>query len=246
MKTGNKSTYSIVQLNMQNKTVSLARQTKDRIFAQFARISGALASAKRLELLDLLCQCEKSVETLAEQSGMSVANTSRHLHLLREARLVDTRREGRFVFYRMGGGEVCSLTRSLRHLAETRLAEIDRIKEEYFASPTLFHPVDFRELHRRAKNGDILILDVRPTDEFANSHISFAVSIPLSQLKKRTKELSRTKEIVAYCRGPHCVLAEEAVSMLKSKGFRAFRLSDGIAEWKDAGLPVETLPAATK
>lgn len=231
---------------MQSIDVSRARKTKDRIFAQFARISGALASAKRLELLDLLCQCEKSVETLAEQSGMSVANTSRHLRLLHEARLVDTRREGRFVYYRMAGGEVCSLTRSLHHLAETRLAEIDRIKAEYFASPTLFHPVDFRELHRRAKSGDILILDVRPTDEFANSHIPFAVSIPLSQLKKRIKELSRTKTIVAYCRGPHCVLAEEAVTILKSRGFNAFRLSDGIAEWMDAGLPVEKQTMVTK
>jgi rhodanese-related sulfurtransferase/DNA-binding transcriptional ArsR family regulator len=224
--------------------MSTARLTKDRIFAQFARISSALASPKRLELLDLLCQCEKAVDTLAEQAGMSAANTSSHLQVLREARLVDSRKVGQFVYYRMAGTEVSSLIRSLRQLAETRLAEIDRIKAEYFASPVLFQPVDLRGLLRRAKRSDVVILDVRPQDEFVAGHLPHAISVPLSELKKRMRELPREKEIVAYCRGPFCVLAVEAVSMLKSRGYKAFRLSDGIAEWKDAGLPVESLTIA--
>ncbi|MEW5702171.1 MAG: metalloregulator ArsR/SmtB family transcription factor [Candidatus Zixiibacteriota bacterium] len=221
--------------------MSTGREVKDRLYVQFAQLGHALSSPKRLELLDLLCQSEKTVETLAEHSSMSVANTSRHLQVLRGARLVDRRQDGVFVYYRLAGSEVCGFFRDLRRLAESRMAEIDRIMAEYFDPSMRLQPVDRKTLLKRARVGEVVILDVRPEDEFSAGHLPWAVSVPLSQLRKRLKELSPDKEIVAYCRGPYCVLAQEAVSLLRSKGFSAFRLSDGIAEWRDVGLPVEPM-----
>lgn len=223
-----------------------ARDTKDRLFAQFARIGSAISSPKRLELLDLLCQCEKTVETLADQSVMSVANTSRHLQVLRDAMLVENRRAGQSVFYRLADDEIGCFMRSLRKLAEMRIAEIDRLVAEYFDAPKLFQPVDRKGLFNRAKTGHVIILDVRPRDEYLAGHLPHAVSVPLAELKARLKTLSRKKEIVAYCRGPYCVLAQEAVALLRSRGFNAVRLTDGIAEWREAGLPVESANMVSK
>jgi rhodanese-related sulfurtransferase len=224
----------------------IARETKDKLYAQFARLGHALSSPKRLELLDLLCQSEKTVEMLAEQASMSVANTSRHLQVLRIARLVDSRKDGVFVYYRLADSEVCDFFRSLRRLAENRIAEIDRIIADYFDASTHLQPIDRKNLLKRAKAGEVVILDVRPEDEYAAGHLPYAKSIPLSRLKERLKELSPKAEIVAYCRGPYCVLAQEAVSFLRSKGLKAIRLEDGVIEWQEAGLLVETGPARAK
>lgn len=215
-----------------------ARETKDKLYAQFARLGHALSSPKRLELLDLLCQSEKSVEMLAEQASMSVANTSRHLQVLRTARLVDGRKDGVFVYYRLADSEVCDFFRSLRRLAENRIAEIDRIIADYFDASSHLQPIDRKNLLKRAKAGEVVILDVRPEDEYAAGHLPFAKSVPLSRLKERLKELSPKAEIIAYCRGPYCVLAQEAVKVLKANGFRAKRMEEGVSEWRDAGFPV--------
>ncbi len=222
-----------------------ARDTKDKLYAQFARLGHALSSPKRLELLDLLCQNEKTVETLADQASLSVANTSRHLQVLREARVVDARKSGVHVFYRLADDEVCEFFRGLRRLAEKRIAEIDRIIADYFDKSVQLQPVDRKKLLRRARQGAVVILDVRPEDEYAAGHLPFARSVPLGELKQRLNEFSPSVEIVAYCRGPYCVLAQEAVRFLKSRGFNAMRLSDGTAEWKEAGFEVETRPVGT-
>ena len=226
--------------------MSVARETKDKLYAQFARLGHALSSPKRLELLDLLCQCEKTVETLAAQAALSVANTSRHLQVLREARVVDARKSGVHVFYRLADDEVCDFFRSLRRLAEKRIAEIDRIIADYFDPSVQLLPVNRRQLLKKARKGEVVILDVRPRDEYDAGHLPFARSMPLEELEKQLSEFSSMVEIVAYCRGPYCVLAQEAVRILKSRGFKAMRLSDGTAEWKDAGFDLETPPIAAK
>ena len=222
------------------------RETKDKLYAQFARLGHALSSPKRLELLDLLCQCEKTVEMLAEQASMSVANTSRHLQVLRTARLIDGRKDGVYVHYRLADSEVREFFRGLRKLAENHIAEIDRIIADYFDASPQLQPIDRKNLLKRAKTGEVVILDVRPGDEYAAGHLPYAKSIPLSRLKERLKDLSPKVEIVAYCRGPYCVLAQEAVSFLKSKGLKASRLKDGVIEWQEAGLPVKTGSAHLK
>jgi len=222
-----------------------ARETKDKLYAQFARLGRALSSPKRLELLDLLCQNEKTVETLADQAGLSIANTSRHLQVLREARVVEARKSGVHAFYRLADDDVCDFFRSLRRLAEKRIAEIDRIIADYFDPSGQLQPVNRRELLKMARKGEVVILDVRPRDEYEAGHLPFAISVPLEELKKRLNEFSPAVEVVAYCRGPYCVLAQEAVRFLKSRGFKATRLSDGTAEWKEAGLDVETRPVGT-
>jgi len=214
------------------------RETKDRIFEQFARIGQAIASPKRLELLDLLCQAEKSVETLAEGAALSVANASRHLQILRGARLVGARKDGLRVYYRLADDEVCRFFGDVRTLAASRLAEIDLIVRDYFDNPRRLQPVDKRKLLKRAKTGEIIILDVRPRDEYAAGHVPYARSVPLHEIKKSIAQFSKEKEIVAYCRGPYCVLAQEAMNVLRPKGFKAVRLEDGINEWREAGLPV--------
>ncbi|MFQ5870246.1 MAG: ArsR/SmtB family transcription factor [Candidatus Zixiibacteriota bacterium] len=220
--------------------MATGREVKDRLYEQFARIGRAVASPKRLELLDLLCQCEKTVEVLATQASLSVANTSRHLQILRGAHLIEGRREGLHVYYRLADEKVCEFFRSLRHLADSRLAEIDRIVSDYFDNRNKLQPIDRKRLLKKAKSGELLVLDVRPYDEFLSGHLPKARSMPLPELKDRLEELPSDQEIVAYCRGPYCVLAREAVRFLRAKGFKAVRLEDGVAEWRKAGLPVVT------
>lgn len=205
---------------------------------QFARIGKALASARRLELLDLLCQGERSVEALARATGMSVTNTSQHLHVLRGARLVDARKDGTRVIYRVADDGVSRFFIALRDLAHARLAEVELLVRRYFEDRGQLEPVSRAELLERAKRHDVVVLDVRPAAEYASGHVAGAVSIPLEQLEHRLGSLPRDAEIVAYCRGPYCLLAPRAVELLRERGFRARRLEDGFPEWRLAGLPV--------
>ncbi|MBX5452491.1 MAG: metalloregulator ArsR/SmtB family transcription factor [Acidobacteriia bacterium] len=210
------------------------------VFAQFAAVAGALAHPHRLEILEHLAQGERSVEALAERIGLSVANTSQHLHRLRRAGLVASERKGKFMSYRLADEAVIGVLNALRKLAERRLAEIDRIVAGYFAARDSLEPISRKELLRRVQKGLVTVLDVRPADEFAFGHVLGAVNIPLGELKTRLAELDPGREVVAYCRGPYCVLAFEAVAELRRSGFRAYRLEDGFPEWKAEGLPVET------
>ncbi len=207
------------------------------LYGQFARIGKALASARRVELLDLLCQGERSVDALARTSGMTVTNTSQHLHLLRAARLVEARREGTRVIHRIADEEVFRFFFSLRDLARARLAEVEQMVQRYVEDGEL-EPVSRVELLERAKRRGIVVLDVRPRDEYASGHIPGSVSVPLEELEQRLASLPGDAEIVAYCRGPYCLLAPRAVALLREHGFHARRLEDGFPEWRLAGLPI--------
>jgi len=215
------------------------RRFKNDVYGQLARIGKALASPKRLELLDLICQAERSVEELAAETGMSVANTSQHLRALHEAHLVESRKEGRFVLYGLADALVSDFYRSFRLLAEDRLAEIERLRERFFAPGQGLTAVDRNTLLQRVKRGEVVVIDVRPANEYRSAHIPKALSIPLQELGQRLAELPRNKTIVAYCRGPYCVLAAEAVQLLDRHGFRAYRLEDSVGDWRARGLPVE-------
>ncbi len=214
------------------------RRFKDAVYEQFARIGKAVSSPKRLELLDLLCQGPRTVEALAKEAGMTVANASQHLQILRAARLVEAEKEGLFVTYRLADQLVCDFFRAMRLLAETRLAEIEQIKRLFLQRKEGMEPVDRRALLERVRQGTVTVIDVRPTEEYRAGHIPGAVSIPLKELKARLAELPKDQEIVAYCRGPYCVLAVEAVEMLRANGFQAARLEDGVQDWRAEGLPV--------
>lgn len=216
----------------------MSRELKDPLYEQFARVGKVLGSPKRLELLDLLLQGERSVEELADLTGMGVANTSAHLQMLRQARLVETRKVGTRVFYRLASEEVAGLLIALQVTARSRLAEVGDLVRTHLSDDGESEPVDRKELLKRAARGEVVVLDVRPSEEYAAGHIKGAVSIPLEELEARLDELSRDVEIVAYCRGPYCVLSRDAVQFLRSKGWRAWRLSDGVPEWRLAGLPV--------
>ena len=205
---------------------------------QFARIGKAFASARRVELLDLLCQGERSVEALARASGMTVTNTSQHLQVLRAAHLVDVRKEGTKVVHRVADEEVCRFFFALRDLARARLAEVEQLVQRYVEDDGELEPITRAELLERAKRRDVVVLDVRPREEYASGHIPGAVSIPLDQLERRLASLPGHAEIVAYCRGPYCLLAPRAVELLRRRGFRARRLEDGLPEWRLAGLPI--------
>lgn len=213
---------------------------KDGLYEQFARIGKAVAHPKRIELLDVLCQGERSVEVLAAAVAATVVNTSAHLRVLREARLVATRKEGTRVFYRLADDAVCEFYFSLRDLASDRYAEVDRIVRDFFDARDELEPVNRDELLSRVSEGAIIVLDVRPREEYEAGHISGAVSVPLADLKGRMASLPRGAEVVAYCRGPYCVLAPQALEMLRKRGFTARRLEDGFPEWRRAGLPVAT------
>lgn len=218
--------------------MTTVRDINDKLNDQFARIGHAVSSPKRLELLELLHQCEKSVETLVENTGMSVANTSRHLQILRAAGLVETRREGIHIFYRLAGYEVHELVSNMKWVAQSRLAEVERVLAGFSDDPGEIEVIERGKLLKLAKTGKIVVLDVRPEDEYQAEHLPHALSLPLNQLKSHLNRLPRNQKIVAYCRGPFCVMAGEAVRILRSKGFQAMRLGDGVAEWKAAGMPV--------
>jgi rhodanese-related sulfurtransferase/DNA-binding MarR family transcriptional regulator len=217
----------------------LERELKDLINEQFARIGAAIASPKRLELLDLLGQGERSVEALAEQASMSVGNTSQHLQSLRQARLVDTRRDGTRVLYRLADDAVGHFLLELRQLARHRLAEVDQVVRDYFGARDQLEPVSRTELQARLRRREVVLIDVRPPEEYAAGHIKGAISIPLKEVMARVVELPHDLEVVAYCRGPYCVFSPEAVTLLRERGFRARRLEEGFPEWRLAGLPVE-------
>ena len=212
---------------------------KQALFAQFARVGKALASANRLELLEFLAQGERSVDALARVSGLSVANTSQHLQQLRQAGLVTARKEGVTVYYSLSDRDVVALVDKLRDVAERHLAEVEQLVSRYLTVKDDLEPVPSRELLKRARQGLVTVIDVRPEEEYAAGHLPGAVNIPLASLEKQLRDFDREKEVVAYCRGPHCVLAFEAVARLRAKGFEARRLQDGFPEWKLAGLPVE-------
>jgi rhodanese-related sulfurtransferase/DNA-binding transcriptional ArsR family regulator len=213
---------------------------KDRLYGQFARIGKALGSPHRLELLELLAQGERTVDALASESALSMANASQHLMTLREAGLVESRKQGLFVHYQLADPAVFELCRALRTVAEKRLAELDRLVRDHFGDRSDPEPVKMQELLKRARKNDIVILDARPAREFAAGHIAGALSVPVEKLQRRLRELPKTKEYVAYCRGPYCIYADRAVELLRANGRRARRLVDGFPEWKAAGLPTET------
>jgi rhodanese-related sulfurtransferase len=215
------------------------REVKEALFEQFARIGKAVASPKRIELLDLLCQGERTVEGLARATQMGLTNTSAHLQVLRQARLVETRREGAKVFYRLADEAVCRFYFALRELGRARLAEVEKVIRDFFDARDDLEPVSRDALLRRLERGEAAVLDVRPVEEYAAGHIPGARSIPLPELRERLDELPRDVEIVAYCRGPYCVLAPEALAILRASGFAARRLEEGFPEWRLAGLPVE-------
>ncbi len=212
---------------------------KKALFAEFAAVARALGSEHRLDLLEHLAQGERSVETLAQRTGIPFANVSQHLQGLRKTGLVVARRNGRHVLYRIANDSVLRLLASLRDVAEHQIAEVERIVAGYFRNRDSLEPVSRKELAVRIKDGLVTVLDVRPEDEFADGHIPGAVNIPLSQLRKRLPELPKKQEIIAYCRGPWCVLAFEAVAHLRKRGLKARRLDGGLPEWKIAGLPVQ-------
>jgi len=214
------------------------RTVKHDIFDQFASVAKALGHANRLELLELLAQGERSVDTLAKLTGLTVGNTSQHLQHLRQSGLVTSRKEGLFVYYQLVGDEIVGLLGALRGVAEKHLAEVDRLVNTYLKSKDSLEPVSARELLDRARNGQVIVLDVRPKEEYADGHIPGAVNIPLEELEKHLELLGNDKEIVAYCRGPYCLLAYDAVAKLRSLGVSARRLEDGYPEWKASGLPV--------
>jgi rhodanese-related sulfurtransferase len=219
---------------------SSGRTYKDSIYEQLARIGKAVASPRRLELLDLLAQGPRTVEVLAREAGLGVANTSQHLGALRAAELVTAERQGLFVTYRLASGEVAGFFRALRQLAESRLAEIERLTRDFLHARGVLEPVDREALLDRVRRGEVTVLDVRPNEEYGAGHIPGALSVPVAELEQRLAELPRDQEIVAYCRGPYCVLAVEAVRLLREHGFRAVRLEDGIPDWRARGFDVAT------
>ena len=214
------------------------RELKDPLYAQFSRIGHALGSPVRIELLDLLAQGEKTVEALAEHSAASVKNVSAHLRVLRQARLVETRRDGTYIYYRLAGGDVGRFVRDLQRLGQQRLAEVEQVARQYIDDRDELEPVTQAELRKLVRDGDVTVIDVRPADEYEAGHIPGALSIPVSELKRRLRELPKRREIIAYCRGPYCVFSLEAVTLLRQHGFRARRTDEGLPAWRDAGLPI--------
>ncbi|MGH8999380.1 MAG: ArsR/SmtB family transcription factor [Acidimicrobiia bacterium] len=216
----------------------MSREVKDPLYEQFARVGKVLGSARRIELLDLLAQGERSVEELAELTGMELANTSAHLQVLRSARLVETRKAGTRVFYRLASDDVSVLVVALQEVARVRLAEVGDVVRTHLSDPEGLAPVGREELLQRAARGEVVVLDVRPVEEYRAGHIPGAVSIPVEDLEARLGELPDGVEVVAYCRGPYCVFARDAVRLLRGRGRSARRLLDGLPEWRLAGLPV--------
>jgi rhodanese-related sulfurtransferase/predicted transcriptional regulator len=213
---------------------------KAELFDEFARVAKALSSGRRAEILDVLANGERSVESLAEELDLSVANVSQHLQILRRASLVASRREGTFIYYRLAAPEVLTFWRSLQEIAGKRLAQVERLARAYLGERDELEPVTKEELARRLRRKDgPFVLDVRPPEEYEAAHIPGAVSIPVAELRRRLREIPKRREIVAYCRGAYCAFAPEAVRYLNQKGYRARVLDEGLADWEAAGLPVE-------
>lgn len=213
---------------------------RQRIYEQFARISKALAAPARLELLDLLTQGERSVDALARETGLSVANASQHLQVLRAARLVESRRDAQRVLYWIADDSVVGLWHALQRTAEARLAELDEVARAYLVGRDDLEPIERAELVRRLDAGTITLIDVRPAEEYAQGHIPGAVNVPLDRLPRWARTAPKRRQVVAYCRGPYCVYALEAVTALRKRGLAARRAEDGVSEWRAAGFPVET------
>jgi len=215
------------------------REFKDRLYGQFARIGKALSSPHRLEILELLAQGDRTVDSLATEIGLSLANASQHLQALRRASLVDSRKDGLFVSYRLSNPSVFELCMAIRAVAERQLADFERLVREHFADRSGAEPVEMDELLKRARSKHVVVLDARPTGEYAAGHIPGAISVPVDDLQRRLRQLPKGKEYVAYCRGPYCVYADRAVEILRSHGRTARRLREGFPEWRAAGLPVQ-------
>lgn len=214
------------------------RDLKSELYEQMARIGQALASPKRLELLEMLAQGEKPVEGLARQLGIDMRLTSAHLKVLREARLVEGRRDGKFMVYRLTGADVAVLGVQLRAVAEAHLLEFQSVFARLVASPAQLAPTDRKTLMTQARRGEVVVIDVRPASEYASAHLPHARSVPLDELRQRLAALPRDREIVAYCRGPFCLMSDEAVKILQAEGFQARKILDGVSEWRAAGLAV--------
>jgi rhodanese-related sulfurtransferase/predicted transcriptional regulator len=215
------------------------REFKDRLFEQFARVGKALASPKRLEIVDLLAQGERTVEEIARQTTMSVASASQHLQALKAARMVESRREGLYIHYRLADEDVFRTWQAVRALAESRLAEVDRVVESYLEDRDALEAVDATELMERLSDEGVVVLDVRPEEEYRAGHIPGALSVPVEALEAALQTLPRDREVVAYCRGPYCVFSDEAVAFLRACGYQAYRLREGLPDWRAAGMPVE-------
>jgi rhodanese-related sulfurtransferase/DNA-binding transcriptional ArsR family regulator len=221
---------------------SRKRQFKNELYDQFARLAKAMASGRRLELIDLLAQGPRSVEALAEETDQSVANTSQHLQVLRQARLVEASRQGNYIHYRLADDHVLRLWTALRTAGELRLAEVGSLVQTYMSDRGSLQAVSQDELRRRMEDRGIIILDVRPVPEYNAGHIVGARSIPIDELNSRLQELPKSRRIVAYCRGPFCVFADEAVMRLRAHGYKAFPLDGGFPEWRLRGFPVAPIP----
>lgn len=215
------------------------REFKTALYEQLARVGKAIAAPKRLELLDLLAQGPRTVEALATHAAVSVANASQHLQILRAARLVEAEKRGLYVEYRLADQGVERLSLALRSVAETRLAEVERVTQAYFETRGAMEAVGGDDLLRRVRSGEVTVLDVRPREEYEAGHLPGAVSMPVDEIEARLKELPKRREIVAYCRGPYCVMAVEAVAMLRKKGYRALRMEAGVPDWRARGWAIE-------
>jgi rhodanese-related sulfurtransferase len=215
------------------------REFKDRLFGQFARIGKALSSPRRLEIVNLLAQSERAVEEIAKETTMSVASASQHLQALKAARMVEARREGLYMHYRLADEDVFRMWQAVRALAESRLAEVDRVVESYLQDRDALEAVDATELLGLLSDRSVIVLDVRPEEEYRAGHIPGALSVPVDALEAALQTLPKDREIVAYCRGPYCVFSDEAVALLRSRGYTARRLRQGLPDWRAVGMPVE-------
>ena len=220
-------------------TKSTDAEHKARLYEAIGRVALALGSAGRLQILEFVAQGERGVDSLAAMTGLSVANTSKHLQALRQAGLVSARKQGLRVYYSIAGNDVAALLSALREVSENRVAEVERLLRTWLAHRDEMEAVPAKEVLERAKKGLVVVLDVRPSEEFSAGHLPGAINIPIHELEKRLRELPKRKEVIAYCRGPYCLMSYDAVSLLRKKGIKARRLEAGLPEWRAAGLPVE-------
>ncbi|MEW6702792.1 MAG: metalloregulator ArsR/SmtB family transcription factor [Bacteroidota bacterium] len=216
------------------------REFKDLVFQQFANIASSFASPKRLEIIDVLAQGERDVDTLAKETGMNFANTSRHLQIMKSIKLLESRKDGVRVYYRIANDHIIVCWKNLQSLAEDRVAELREITRSFFEERGELESISIEELWQRLQNDEVTLIDVRPKEEFESGHIPGALSIPLSELKNKLVQIPTGKDVVAYCRGPYCVLAAEAIALLKKYGYKSLRFKEDIYNWKEAGLPVES------